>query len=209
MISIVITTYGGDHWREIARQRAVPSTEDQGAYEVIVHHEPGMRIGPARNAAAKRATGEWLLFLDADDELEPEYVHAMIDAICSEERPEPALLQPSVRYVRNRRSIPPFLIPEEDLRYENYLVVGTVLRRKLFQSVGGFGDYPHGFEDWSLWAKCWKAGAKVFPVPRAIYKAHINPQSEHHKLWRNRREQLRLHLEIQRELFPELSAESA
>lgn len=202
MISVVITTYGDTLWRDMAWSRAYPSTQEQGAYEVIVHHEPDLQIGPARNRAAAKATGEWLCFLDADDELEDEYVAEMTNAICSMERPEPALLQPAVRYVRKGRAPAPVLLPIKDLSVDNFLVIGTVLRRKLFQDVGGFNDYPHGFEDWSLWAKCWKAGAAVWPVPNAIYRAHINPQSKHRQMWRDRRVQVETHLRVQAELFP-------
>jgi len=209
MISIVITTYGGDHWPEIARQRAYPSAMEQNAYEVIVHHERSLPIGPARNRAALRTSGEWLLFLDADDDLDPDYCSMMTDAICSAERPEPALLQPAVCYYRKGRPGPTYLIPEKDLSTDNFLVIGTVLRRRLFMDVGGFNDYPHGFEDWSLWAKCWRAGAKVFPVPRAVYNAHINPQSEHRKMWRNRKWQVETHMRVQSELFPEIVDASA
>lgn len=205
MISVVITTYGAEHWRDLAWARAWPSTQDQGAYEVIVHHAPKLAIGPARNQAAKSASGEWLCFLDADDELEHEYIKAMTDAICSPDRPEPVLLQPAVRYIRKGHMQNPILIPFKDLRTDNYLVIGTVLRRKMFEAVGGFNDYPHGFEDWSLWAKCWKAGAKIHPVPRAIYNAHINPQSKHRMMWRDRKTQVETHLRVQAELFPELA----
>lgn len=204
VISIVVTTYGEDHWKEIAHQRAIPSTVGQGAFEVIYHHDKKRTIGPARNAAAKKAQGEWLCFLDADDELDESYIDAMTAAICSAERPEPALLQPAVRYVRKGNySQTPYLITDRNLASDNHLVIGTVLRRKLFHQVGGFNDYPHGFEDWSLWAKAWKAGATVWPVPKAVYNAHINPQSVHRQLWRNRRFQVETHIRVQKELFPE------
>jgi glycosyltransferase involved in cell wall biosynthesis len=201
VISIVITTYGADHWPLIADERAYPSAIQQGAYEVILHHAAELTIGPARNQAAERATGEWLCFLDADDELDESYVQEMTNAICDPGRPEPALLQPSVCYVRKGHKGPVFLMPEKPLDSDNYLVIGTVLRRKLFFQVGGFSDYPHGFEDWSLWAKCWKQGATVYPVPKAIYNAHINPQSQHRTMWRDRKTQVATHLRIQAELF--------
>lgn len=203
MISIVITTYGADHWKEVATKRAIPSAKAQNAYEVIYWHDPVNEIGPARNTAAEQATGEWLLFLDADDELAEGYVEAMTGAICDPRRPEPAMLQPAVRYWRKGRPMNPTMIPIKDLRVDNFLVIGTVVRRSLFTRVGGFNDYPHGFEDWSLWAKCWKAGAQVFPVPKAIYDAHVNPQSKHRQMWRDRDYQVRTHLRIQHELFPE------
>lgn len=205
MISVVITTYGGDEWVRLAYERAVPSVEAQTERpcELVVHHEPTMEIGPARNAAAARATCEWLLFLDADDELDPGYLAAMHHTIRETDEPQP-LLQPAVIYqVKNRRSMrPPHLIPPGDLRRDNFLVIGTVLRRDLFMQVGGFEDYPHGFEDWSLWAKCWKAGANVVQVPGAVYRAWSNPRSKHKLLWRNKRVQVEMHNQIAAELFP-------
>lgn len=203
MISIVITTYGDVSWKKVAAERAIPSAEQAGAFEVIYHHDHKKQIGPARNAAAQKAQGEWLLFLDADDELAEGYVEGMTSAICSDQRPEPALLQPAVRYWRKGRPQNPIMVPVKDLSTDNFLVIGTVLRRSLFQAVGGFNDYPHGFEDWSLWAKCWKAGAQVFPVPRAIYEAHINPQSKHRIMWRDRKYQVETHMRVAAELFPE------
>ena len=118
--------------------------------------------------------------------------------------PDPLLLfQPSVCYVKRGKRAPPNLIGPRDLREDNYLVVGTVVSRELFFRVGGFNDYPHGFEDWSLWAKCSKAGASVVPVRGAVYIAYINPTSKHRLLWRDRRKQVAAHEQIQKELFGE------
>lgn len=204
MISIVITTYGDDGWIDLAWARAYPSTMKQGAQEVIVKHFPDLSIGPARNAAAAKVKKPgWLCFLDADDELEHGYIDAMKQAIENTKNPEMTLFQPAVRYIRKGRMQDPYMIPAGDLRHDNYLVVGTVVHQSLFKQVGGFEDYTHGFEDWSCWAKCWKAGATVTQVPRAIYNAHINPRSVHRQLWRNRKAQVEMHMRVQKELFPE------
>ena len=48
MISVIITTYGDDEWRELAWTRADPSALDQGANDIVVHHAQGLNIGPAR-----------------------------------------------------------------------------------------------------------------------------------------------------------------
>jgi glycosyltransferase involved in cell wall biosynthesis len=203
MIGIVITSYGDDGWREMAWSRAYPSASNQGVKEIIVHHEPELEIGPARNAAAALATSRYLLFLDADDELEPGYVEAMRAAIkASQPRPTMKLYQPTVRYMRKGVRAQEIMRPNTDLRRDNFLVIGTVVSRTLFNKVNGFSDYPHGFEDWSLWAKCWNKGAQIVQVPEAIYIAHINPRSKHRQMWRNRREQVAMHNRIQAELFP-------
>ena len=162
-----------------------------------------MEIGPARNAAALHASGDFLVFLDADDELAPGYLAAMRKAIGEADDPEMMIGHPAVRYIRKGRAQPDLMRPIGDLRVDNFLVVGAAVPSKLFLSVGGFNNLPHGFEDWSCWAKCWKAGAKIVPVPGATYVAHINPQSKHRTLWRNRREQVAMHMRVQAELFPE------
>jgi glycosyltransferase involved in cell wall biosynthesis len=203
-ITICITTYGDDGWQELAWSRAYPSTIDQGADEVIVRHHPDLSIGPARNKTASEATGDYLIHLDADDELESGYVEAMRSTTTTRlTSAAMTLFQPAVRYIRKGQMANPILIPQKDLRHDNYLVVGTMIARDLFEQVGGFEDYPHGFEDWSVWAKAWKAGATVTQVPRAIYNAHINPKSKHRTMWRDRKSQVAMHLRVQAELFPE------
>jgi glycosyltransferase involved in cell wall biosynthesis len=203
VISIVITTYGDEAWRELAWSRAYPSALDQGAQEIIVHHEPNMQIGPARNAAGLLASGEYLCHLDADDELAPGYIDAMEAAIRLVPDPSMTLLYPTVRYMRKNRAQADLLRPIGDLRHDNFMVIGTVVPAQLFRSVGGFSNYGHGFEDWSAWAKCWRAGAEIVAVPSAVYVAHVNPQSQHRVRWRNRREQVAEHMRVQAELFPE------
>lgn len=204
--SIVIATYGAETWKALAMERAYPSALDQGAHEIIVGHDTNASIAAVRNTLAERTSGDWLCFLDADDELSPGYIKAMRDQKPSGD--PPPLLTPAVQYVHpsKKRALPRFW-PLGDLRHDNFLVVGTLVSRDLFMHVGGFSDYPHGFEDWSLWAKCWKAGAQIVQVKRAIYIAHINYHSEHRKGWRNRKWQVAMHQRVQRDLFPELSEE--
>lgn len=202
-ISIVITTYGDDSWQDLAWSRAYPSTIDQGALEVIVHHEPDLQIGPARNASALLASGDHLVWCDADDELAPGYIAAMEQAISQAENPDMFIGHPAVRYIVNGRPRADLMRPIGDLRHDNFIVVGAAVSCRLFMAVGGFSNYDHGYEDWSLWAKCWRAGAKITPVPQAVYIAHINRHSKHRTLWRNRRQQVEEHLRVQAELFPE------
>ena len=206
--SILIATYGDEAWAHLALTRAYPSAQKQGAHETVVLHEPDMSIAEARNTLAEKATGDWLCFLDADDELGTDYLGAMQRALEQERgagETVPLLLTPAVSYVHKGRPRPPMFHPEGDFRNDNFIVIGTLVERELFKKVGGFGDYPHGFEDWSLWAKCWKTGAKVVRVRKAVYYAHINPKSKHRVAWKDRQWQIATHETVRRELFPELA----
>jgi glycosyltransferase involved in cell wall biosynthesis len=192
-VRIIIATYGDESWAEMAVERAAPSTEGQGAHEVFVGHDPLGTIASARNEIAKQAEGDWLLFLDADDEIAPGFLVAMKRALQQERRVDgtPLLLTPAVSYIKNGKRRSSMFHPECSLETGNWLIIGTLVERDLFQRVGGFEEYPHGLEDWQFWAKCVKAGARIAKVPRAVYRAHWNDISKHRELARNRPEYMR------------------
>ena len=184
-ISVIVATYGGPEWRTIAEERAFPSTVGQGAHEVVAAHQPDGTIATCRNHGAASATGEWLCFLDADDELAPGYVGAMRRAAERHSTPE-ALLTPAVQQIRKGRPGKPFFFPECSLTTGNWLIIGTLIRREFFHTIGGFRDHPHGLEDWNLWARAVRAGASIVKVRDAVYRAYWNQKSKHHVLARDR-----------------------
>lgn len=207
-VTICISTYGGREWETLAQERALPSALEQDADEVLVGHDDDGTIASIRNELGGMAQSDWLCFLDADDRLAPGYLDAMRRAWgqAGGDDGTPRLLTPQVSYVRKNRPMRPrFLDRGISLQDDNWLIVGTLVQKDLFVKVGGFGDYPHGFEDWSLWAKCWKAGAEIVKVPDTIYYAHMNPRSKHRTQWRDRRWQVEMHNKVRAELFPELS----
>lgn len=201
-VSIVIATYGEDHWRQLALDRAFPSAKNQGAHEILVGHDTDLTIGPVRNALAAKATGDWLCFLDADDELDVGYLAAMdsMNSGTTFYEGKHVLYTPAVMKVNKKRRTPPSFYPEVNLWQGNWLVIGTLIERDLFTRIGGFNDEPHGFEDWSCWSKATKAGAEVVKVPNAIYIQHINPHSKHRAAWRDHRWQVETHQRVEAEL---------
>lgn len=178
-VSIVIATCGEPAWEELAWTRAFPSADRQGALEVLVHHDPDADVETARNVAASQARGEWLCFLDADDELAPGYLRQMRWAdVCGL---TPALLIPSVCYVHADGSEEPPRVPNTHQPFTtlNHAVIGTLVPRALFERVGGFSTGYGPWEDWHLWLKCLRAGAELVYAPRAVYRAHVHADSRH------------------------------
>lgn len=174
---------------------------------MLLHHDPKGNVGSFRNDNAARANGDWLCFLDADDELAPNYVRGMAwalkRALRGPKKPDlnrPLLLTPLVSKVIKGKRRTPMFYPPVNLLLGNYLVIGTMIEKRWFDQVGGFENFPHGFEDWSLWYKCARLGAQVIQVRHSVYYEHVNPDSLHRAGWRDHRNQIKIHLRVQKEL---------
>lgn len=167
-------------WRRLAQNRAIPSAKRLG---LPVVEGLGPTVMDARNNGLDQVTTEWVLHLDADDELEPGYVKAMAQGRAD-------VRAPSVRYVNERtpnaweRVVP--YVPRvaghshdcagDCLPYGNWLVIGSVVRTELVHRVGGWRDYDWS-EDWDLWLRCHLAGATIEAIPSAIYRAYVRRNS--------------------------------
>ena len=204
-ISVIVATYGASEWEVMAEERALASLGNLYPDQTIQIHETNGTRATSLNHGAAEADGDWLLFLDADDELAPGYVGAMRRALerHGDDGTRNVLFTPAVQTIRKGKPGPPdffSLRPGNTLRDDNYLVIGTMIHRDLFNEVGGFPEYPHGFEDFALWSKCYRIGAEIVKVPEAVYRYFWNPQSEHKRMWRNRRLQVETHLRVVAEL---------
>lgn len=176
-ISVVVATYGDPYWSRLARRRAVPSICAQSVQPLEVIRRHGDTLASARNAGAADAAGDWLLFLDADDELHPEYLASMVPVI-RVARDRPYLLVPAVQYIRDGVELRPGMLrPGQPMYKVNRCVIGTMLPRWLFREVGGFREWAL-YEDWDLWLQCLAAGATLVDIPDAIYRAHQGTNQE-------------------------------
>lgn len=174
-VTVGVATFGGPEWPALAESRAIPSARALGVPVIHVH---SASLHEARNEVLAQTETEFLVNLDADDELEAGYITAMAAGTAD-------VRAPAVRYVRGRAAYPP-QVPRvaghqhscaaDCLPYGNWLVVGAAVRAELLREVGGWRDFPWG-EDWDVWARCWKAGATFEAVPGAIYRAHVRAKS--------------------------------
>jgi glycosyltransferase involved in cell wall biosynthesis len=171
--SIVIASHGKEIWKDLALTRALPSAENQGA-EVLIEHDPNGTRAEVRNRLIEKASGDWIITLDADDQLEPGYVAAMEAA-----KVDNALLTPRIAYVRRGVRQQPKFWPEFDLQRGNWMVVGTAAPRELMLAVGGWRSfYGSGvlnqWDDWDMWIRCTQAGAQIVKVPDAVYIVNVS-----------------------------------
>jgi len=201
-VSVVIATFGDQDWSDLAWSHAYPSASDEHPYETKMIHLPDGTLAQARNRGANDATGDWLLFLDADDELAPGYLAAMKKmmrywnfARPGDLRENPMLFVPSVSYVHAPEydgatgfASEPRIPQEGQWPRLNECVIGTLVPRRLFLDLGGFRELP-SLEDYDLFLRCFDAGARLDYVRDAVYRAYVSAdgrnadQSPYDSIW--------------------------
>jgi GT2 family glycosyltransferase len=183
-VAVIIPSFGNASLWTLLGSRALASVAAQTRppEKVIRWHAdmlPAEKLGTFRNSlAAQAGIVDWLIFLDADDELEPTYIEAMLTASDSFPAAEGfTVFIPAVRVLTDTPdelvALPPAIVipARESLLDGNHIVIGAMIRRELFIELKGFDDYPAA-EDWTFWIKAWIAGARMVSAPAAVYRQH-------------------------------------
>lgn len=172
-VTVAVATFGDESWAGLALERAIPSVPD-GVRAIHVHSDT---LHGARNLALDCVSTEWIIFLDADDELGSFYVDRMDEV-------EADVRIPLVSYVTPQKAARPRFMrvaghthdcEPECLDRGNYIVIGAAVRAQLIRDIGGWRDFDC-YEDWDLWLRCFQARA-TFERTRAVYRAHARPDS--------------------------------
>lgn len=169
-----------DHTKEIIRQYA-----DKG---VILHDGPGKGCCQARNSAMKWATGDVIVFLTADTDLEPGYLgkiaphyekgydYVMVESYSNSDTVYSRFVQAD------------HLVTASKPDWNPLTTQGYSVRREAALEVGGIsgGDYPVNFcRDWSLVKKMQERGYKGI-IDRSIRVPHKSPDN-FEEYWRVQR----------------------
>lgn len=221
MISAIIPVYN----RETVIQRAIISVINQTIkdWEIIIWNDgssdgtlekvkeiedarvrcysaPNIGVAGARNQAVAKARGEWIAFLDSDDEWLPEKLETQIRVL--KEYPHLDFIFTSAYRGLDASGNHLISIPEQkiftfgfksikltDQVYEitenlaesifNFaLTIPTVLIRKsTFEKVGGFNESLRNSEDREFWWRVILGGAKVAVITKPLVLIH---RSEEH-----------------------------
>lgn len=150
------------------------SLEIARRYPVIILSQPNQGVSAARNNGAAYALGDYLLFLDSDDLLYPDTLAVMVEAL--------ELAPASVGYVYGQLQyfgekndiFPAGPFDPVRLARANYIQTSVMIRKSVFEAVGGF---DRGFdlrEDWEFFIRCWHHGysGQFIERPLIRYRKH-------------------------------------
>lgn len=113
-------------------------------------------VARSRMMGAKQATGDYLLFIDADDKIIETYIQEMVNRIKEGNEivyPDCVLWSSwGDSGMKNAYQRMPNKINFGTLIKQNWVLVSSLIPRKLFFDLGGFKEYPL-FEDWEFFLR--------------------------------------------------------
>ena len=116
----------------------------------VIRAERNGGPGAARNIGVARASGKYISFLDADDEVIDGFLNSAVQML--ESNPEMAMVKSDVEFIDPVKG---FVLLDIDPRYRSVVLSGpwgSVIRRDAFTRIGGFPEVdafrgPNGGED--------------------------------------------------------------
>lgn len=165
-------------------------------------HQENAGVCVARNNAIQQSTGEYVLCVDANDIISPNFLEETVNLLDSD--PHLTVATSKIEFFGRGRGV---LTVEsygiDVLLAANQLVITSLFRRTDFDRVGGFNlNMKEGFEDWDFWISILKHGGAVRCANQAIFYYRLLNESRNSRISLEREKRLRYQLwENHKELY--------
>ncbi|MEZ6038653.1 MAG: glycosyltransferase [Planctomycetota bacterium] len=153
-----------------------------------IEHKPNGGLSSARNHGIAAARGDFLLMLDADNRLYPNYASRGVTALGR--RPDAGFAVPHARFVDALTGSTVGIynpLPFERtlaLRMNRFGDAGAFFRRSTFTSTGlRYDELLRAFEDWALWIDLDRHGIRGCAIPEVLYDYRVRSDSMARTEW--------------------------
>lgn len=173
------------NWELILADDASQAPETQDALERINHPKikliklpQNQGISGATNAAIKEANGDFVVFMDHDDELTPDCLYEL--AMCiAREQPDFIYSDEDKLTEQGEYTQPHFKPDWSPNTMMSTMFTGHVsgVRRSLLEKVGGLRSQFNGCQDWDLVLRVVEQTNRISHVPKVLYHWRIIPAS--------------------------------
>lgn len=196
-VSIIIPCYNhGQYIREALD--SVEKVSDKSLYEVIIvndgskdqytiemmdklaaegYHvinQVNQGLGRTRNNGIKLAKGDYILPLDSDNRIRPEYIYESIKIL--DTHPEIAVVYGDAQFFGDkdkRHVVGEFNL--QNMMIENRIDACAVYRKSVWEAVGGYDEKMPimGYEDWDMWMNMTFKNYKFHYVPEILFDYRV------------------------------------
>ncbi len=176
-IEVIIVDNGSDDPKTLEVLAKVHDKEKTTVYTI---REKG--VSNARNVGVEKASGTFILPLDADDLIQPTYIAKCVKALGKDTSIN--VVSTGVELFGKKTGIlplPAFSYPL--LLARNLMVVSCMFKKTDFIAAGGYDpDFIHGFEDWEFWIRFLNENSNVHHISEPLFRYRIRKNSRNHSL---------------------------
>lgn len=194
-VEIIVVNDGSTEYLDILENFSAPKTK--------IIHQGNQGVASARNNGIKIAAGKYILPLDADDKIHPEYIKKAVKVL--EENPEIGIVYCRAMYFGNLNSewelkehkFPNYL-------WENGIFCSAVYKKSDWERSGGYKpQMRNGNEDWEFWITLSELGIGAYKIPEILfyYRQAENTRSLELKKSGNELEQIKDLMRLHPDLY--------
>ena len=147
-----------------------------------VIHTENMGVSAARNRGIHDAQGEYILPLDADDRIMPDYLRLAVENL--DKFPKVGIVYGAAEYfgeVVGSMTLPDY--SPSAILWENSIFSSAVFRKDDWVRAGKYRPAMlNGWEDWDFWLSLVELGVEVVQLPELVLQYRVRPDSRNRSL---------------------------
>lgn len=135
--------------------------------------------GPAvaRNNGIKLAQGKYILPLDSDDKIHPEYIEKAFNIL--ENNTEIGIVYCDAELFGEKSGkwkLDEYKFP--NILWKNVIFCSAMYKKSDWEKIGGYKkEMDLGYEDWEFWISLIEKGIKIYKLPEVLFYYRINNDS--------------------------------
>ena len=159
-----------------AHTKAVMEQLAGEGYQII--HQENKGLAAARNTGIAAAKGEYILPLDSDNKIYPDYIDKGIEVL--ERHSQVGVVYGDALYFGDKTGR--WVVGNFDMRRlfdSNFIDACAVFRKRIWEEVGGYDENmpAMGWEDWDFWMRAVMEGWKFHYVPEVLFDYRVRDNS--------------------------------